>query len=83
MTSQNNHFATRDRLIIDRLWQMKKAATEILNLTNIEMPDGTHDCDGTCPSCVLGDLEGAHCSDIVEIAYMDIPDCCQDQKVPK
>jgi hypothetical protein len=35
MTSQNNHFATRDRLIIDRLWQMKKAATEILNLTKV------------------------------------------------
>ena len=78
MTSQNNHFATRDRLIIDRLWQMKKAAIDIMNSCAVEIaPDGLGDCkDDKCSSCAIRNI---NCGDIIVIADMDIPECCQEQ----
>ena len=85
--ARNNHFATRDALIRDRLWKMKAAATDILNLINLELPDGSLDCDGTCDGCVLEELgllnndteqSAVGCTDIVKISEMVIPEAAHD-----
>jgi len=76
MTSQSSNFATRDRLIIDRLWRMKTAAQDIINLATVEIPGGGQECDGTCSSCVIENI----CLDIADFAYMNIPECCRDQQ---
>lgn len=66
-------FDHRDALIRDRLWQMKKAATEILNLINKDLvsEDGEHyyDCDGTCDCCLIKDI----CMSVVDFSAVDIP----------
>jgi hypothetical protein len=73
MTSQNNDsIAKKDRLIVDRLWQMKKAASEILELTNTDLVSENgekyHDCDGKCGSCIIGGI----CMAVVDVSAFDI-----------
>jgi hypothetical protein len=64
----------RDQLIRDRLWEMKKAAIDIMNLTNIEMPDGCGCCDSTCGRCLLSSDDRVTCLGIFDIAVMEIPE---------
>jgi hypothetical protein len=73
MNSQNNDsIAKKDRLIIDRLWQMKKAASEILELTNADLVSENgekyRDCNGNCDSCIIGGI----CMVIVDVSAFDI-----------
>lgn len=84
-SSPQNPFEHRDQLIRDRLHRMKAAANDILNMINIEMPDGGLDCDGTCDGCILEELGlinplgsclgtgGVGCNEIVNISEMNIP----------
>lgn len=83
--SAQNPFEHRDQLIRDRLHRMKAAANDILNMINVELPDGGLDCDGTCNGCILEELGlinprgkcsgtgGVGCSVIVDISEMYIP----------
>jgi hypothetical protein len=69
--------ADRDRMIRDRLYQIKKTATEIMNLINVVEAD----CDGTCCCCVLGNLTTPlHCSNIAEIADYPLDEDLNDDR---
>ena len=61
----------RQRMIRDRLWIMKKAASEILDLTNERLirEDGVPytDCKGDCDHCLIEKL----CMQIVDIYEMN------------
>ena len=85
--SEDNHFTKRDVLIRDRLYRMKAAALDILNMIDFELPDGGIDCDGTCSSCILEELSipntgseqsAIGCTDIVKISEMIVPESSKD-----
>jgi len=60
MTPQDDH---KLRMIQDRLWQMKKAATEIEQIVG--------PCPSRCQGCILEE-NGIKCGIINEIAEMEI-----------
>jgi len=63
--------ANKRQMIIDRLWTMKKAATEINALTT--------SCSGdpeSCKDCPIDDLKSENicCAEIEDIAWIEIPE---------
>jgi hypothetical protein len=65
--------AKKERMIRERLWQIRKSANEILELTNedrvMESGEPYRDCNGNCDTCFITDV----CHNLVDVAVVDIP----------
>jgi hypothetical protein len=63
--------ADKRRMIIERLWIMKKAAQEINELTT-----ECYNAPESCKSCVMDDLKSDYinCSQIEDVAWIEIPE---------